>query len=97
MDKSKINEGVRHKSSVSTAALTLCVSADTIMKFLEVMHAYERQSKNPTPETATYLALNLDALALEVRITQAERDVLNSARRKNGTVSPGLKLDSSQN
>lgn len=87
MDNSKINEGTRPKSSVSTAALTLCLSTNTIEKFIEVMHAYERQSKNPTPEMATYLALNLDAIALEVRITQAERDVMNSARRKNGTVS----------
>jgi hypothetical protein len=88
MDNNKINEGTRPKSYVSTAALTLCVSTKTVEKFVEVMQAYERHSKNPTPEMATYLALNLDAIALEVRITQAERDLMNSARRQNGTVSP---------
>ena len=89
MDNSKINEGVRPKSSIAASAITMCVSTKTIEKFIDVVEAYDKYSTQPTSEMADYVYFSLQAIALEVKIQQACVNRMKSNGSENGTVSTG--------
>lgn len=86
-DNNRINKGVRPQPSLAAAAIALCVSPYSVGKFHELMMAHTQYEKNPSPELGNYIALTLDTIALELRISMAEREIKNSARSQNGTVS----------
>lgn len=89
----RINEGTRPQPSLAAAAITLCVSQSSVEKFHELMSAYSHYEKNPTDELGNYIALTMDAISLEMRITMAEKQIKKSIHSQNGTVKESFKIN----
>lgn len=57
------------------------------------MSAYSHYEKNPTNELGNYIALTLDAISLELRISMAENQIKKSSDSQNGTVKDCFKIN----
>ena len=57
------------------------------------MSAYSHYEKNPTDELGNYIALTMDAISLEMRITMAEKQIKKSIHSQNGTVKESFKIN----
>jgi hypothetical protein len=89
MDNQKILKEKRKQSSITTAAMSICVTPDALDSMMDVISAYNEFLKDKNETNYRNLVVSLHEMMLKAKIMRSEEElrlIKSSDLAKNGTI-----------
>lgn len=89
MDDNKILKDKRKQSSITTAAMSICVSPDALDSMIDLLSRYNDFLKNKNHDNYLALMCSMREFMLQAKILRSQeeiREMQQSVSQKNGTI-----------